>query len=78
MGVTTADMIYIVSWLLLLDSGDYGRIDSHFQKRFADRGAAVEFVDRQPPEALLMTLDSIPANVDIDTTTERVRKPYQF
>jgi hypothetical protein len=71
-------LVYIVSWLLLLDSGDYGRIDSHFQKRFTDRGAAVEFVDNRPPEALLMTLDSISEAIDIDTTTERVRKPYQF
>ena len=71
-------LIYIVSWLLLLGSGDYGRIDSHFQKKFFNREAAVEFVKNKPDQAILMTLDSIRVDTEIDTETERVRKPYQF
>lgn len=58
--------VYIVTWTLALQAGEYGDFHTPFQKKFMSKKEATEFIERAPKNCSGFEIDS----TSISTNTE--------
>lgn len=74
--------IYIVSWVLVVNYGDYGSTEISFEKQFTGRSQAVSFLKKAPKECKEMVVDSIKFDggtklIELEPdVVDRYRYPY--
>jgi len=57
--------IYIIVWTLIFDASMYGKLQENFEKKFASKKQANEFIKKAPKCCIEIMLDSI----WVDTST---------